>query len=109
MNGSFGSSGCFQGNDRPLSYLPEFVLKTESERDPSLRFIFVRSLEDFVAVLPVDCLLCLVQAIHIYLGLTALLSLCPHAFFVSPTCPTRALSTIALSFFLRRSSLILRL
>ena len=83
-----------------LSYLPEFVAKTESERDPLPRFLFVRSLEDFVAVLPEDRLLCLVRAIHIYLNLTASVSLCPHVFFVSPTCLIRASSTNALSFFL---------
>ena len=34
----------FQGNDMSLSYLPEFVAKTESEWDLLPHFLFVRSL-----------------------------------------------------------------
>ena len=92
-----------------LSYLPEFVGKMESEQDPLPHFLFVRSLEAFVAVRLEDRLLCPVRAIRIYLDLTASVSLCPHDLFVSPTCLTRALSKDALSFFLSKSSLILRL
>ena len=79
-----------------MSFFPEFVEKTESEWDPLPHFLFVRSLEDFVAVLREDRLGCPVPAIRFYLDLT-----------VSPAYPTRELSTNTLSFFLRRSSLIL--
>ena len=92
----------FQGNDMSLSYLPEFVAKTESERNPFPHFFLVRSLEDFVGDLPEDRLLCLVQAIRMHLDLTASVSPHPRALFVSPSCPTRALSKNALSFFLRK-------
>ena len=53
----------FQGNDISLSYLPEFVAKTESEHNPLPRLFFVRSLEDFVGDLPEDRLLSPVRAI----------------------------------------------
>ena len=66
------------------------------------RFFFVCSLEDFVGDLPEDRLLCPVRAIHIYLDLTVSVSPRPRSLFVSPSCPTRALSKNALSFFLRR-------
>ena len=92
-----------------LSSLPGFVVKAGSKWDPLPRFLFVRSLEAFVAILLKDRLLCPLRAIHIYLDLTASFSLCPHELFVSPTGPTRALSKNSLSFFLRESSLILRL
>ena len=92
-----------------LSHLPEFVVKTESEQDPLLRFLFVRSLEAFVAVLLEDRLLCPVRAIRIYLDLTASVSFCPHELFVPPIYPTRALLKTALSFFLCKPSLILHL
>ena len=59
-------------------------------------------MEDFVGDLPEDRLLCPVRAIHIDLDLTASVSPRPRSLFVSPSCPTRALSKNALSFFLRR-------
>ena len=40
----------FQGNDISLSYLPEFLAKTESERNLLPRFFVMRSLEDFVGI-----------------------------------------------------------
>ena len=90
----------FHGND--ISYLPEFVAKTESERNPLPRFFGVHSLEDFIGDLPDDCLLYPVRAIPIYLDLTASVSPRPRSLFVSLSCPTCALSKNALSFFLRR-------
>ena len=92
----------FQGNDISLSYLPEFVAKTESERNPLPCFFVARSLDYFVGDLPADCLLCPVRAIHIYLDLTASVSPRPRSLFVSPSCATRAMSKNALSFLLRR-------
>ena len=92
----------FQGKDLSLSYLPEFVAKAESERSPLPRFFVVKSLEDFVGDLPEDRLLCPVHTVHIYLERAASIAPRPRALFVSPSCPTRALSKNALSFFLRR-------
>ena len=47
-------------------------------------------------------LLCPVRAVRIYLDLTSSLSPRPRSLFVSPRCPSRSLSKIALSFFLRQ-------
>ena len=60
-------SVAFSGKDLSLSYLPEFVAKTELERHPLPRSFLVRSLEDFVGDLPEDRLLCPVQAVRVYL------------------------------------------
>ena len=54
-----------------LSYLPGFVTKASSERYPLPHFLFVRSLEAFVAILLEDRWLCPAWAIHIYLDLPA--------------------------------------
>ena len=75
-------------------------LRTESERNPLPRFFIVKSLEDFVGDLPEDCLLCPERVGRIYLERTASIAPRPCALFVSPSCPTRALSKNALSFFL---------
>ena len=66
-----------------LSYLPEFVAKTESERNPLPRFFIVKSLEDFVGDLPEDHLLCPARAVRIYLECTASIVPRPRALFVS--------------------------
>ena len=92
----------FQGKDLSLSYLPEFVAKTESERNPLPRFFIVKSLEDFVGDLPEDLLLCPARAVRIYLESTASIAPRSRALFVSPSCPMCALSKNALSFFLRK-------
>ena len=48
----------FKGPDLSLSYLPEFVVKAESERN-ALPFSFlVKSLMNFVGDLPEERLLC---------------------------------------------------
>ena len=76
----------FSGKDLSLSYLPEFVAKTESERSPLPRSFLVRSLEEFVGDLPEDRLLCPVRAVRVYLQCTEALRPCPRALFVSPSC-----------------------
>ena len=95
-------SVAFSGKDLLLSYLPEFVAKTESERNPLPRSFLVRSLEDFVGDLPEDRLLCPVRAVHVYLQCTEALRPRPRTLFVSPSCPSRALSKNALSYFIRQ-------
>ena len=52
--------------------------------------------------MPEDCFLCPVRAIHLYIDRTLSLSPRPHSLFVSPSNPSRSLSTNALLFFLRR-------
>ena len=60
----------FLGPDLSLSYLPEFVAKTESEQNPLPRSFLVKSLLEFVGELPEECLLCPVRAVRSYLDLT---------------------------------------
>ena len=95
-------SVAFCGKNLSLSYLPEFVAKTESGRNPLPRSFLVRSLEEFVGDLPEDHLLCPVRAVRAYLWVTKALR--PHlrALFVSPNCPSQSLSKNALSFFIQR-------
>ena len=91
----------FVGDDACLSYAPEFVAKSESLTRSIPRSFLVRSLSDFAAGLDDDLLLCPVRALRIYLDRT--LSLTPsrrRRLFVSPSCPTRAMSKNAVSFFL---------
>ena len=45
--------------------------------------------------------------LHLF-GSSSIFSLCPYELFVSPICPTHALSKNTVSFFLQESSLILR-
>ena len=91
----------FVGGVACLSYVPEFVAKSESLSRSIPRSFLVKSLSDFAAGLEDDLLLCPVRALCIYLDRT--LSLAPSRcrLFVSPSCPTFALSKNAVSFFLR--------
>ena len=91
-----------RGPDMSLSYLPEFVAKTESEKNPLPRLFLVRSLEEFVGGPPEECVLCPVRAVKIYLHVTSSVAPRPRSLLVSPHRPTRSLSKNALSFFLRR-------
>ena len=78
------------------------MAKTESEQNLLPRSFLVRSLEEFVGDLPDDRLLCPVRAVRVYLRVTEALRPRPRALFVSPSCPSGALSKNALSFFIRR-------
>ena len=60
--------------DISLSYLPEFVAKIESERNPLPCSFLVKSLEEFVGDLPEERLLCPVLAVRIYLSLNSSVS-----------------------------------
>ena len=64
----------FCGPDLSLSYLPEYVAKTESVRIPSPRSFLIKSLEDFVGDMPEERSLCLVHAVRVYLDRTSFLS-----------------------------------
>ena len=91
----------FRGGHACLSYVAEFVAKSESLSRSIPRSFLVKSLWDFAAGLEDDLLLCSVRALRIYLDRT--LSLAPNrrCLFVSPSCPTLALSKNVVSFFLR--------
>ena len=84
----------FVAGDACLSYIPQFVAKSESLTRSIPRSFLVKSLADFAAGLDNDLLLCPVRALRLYLPGR-------HRLFVSPRRPTRHLSKNALSFFLR--------
>ena len=90
----------FVGLDACLSYIPQFVAKSES-LTRSIPRSLVKSLSDFAAGLDDDLLLCLVRTLRIYLDRTRSLSPLRHRLFVSPRRPSRAMSKNAVSFFLR--------
>ena len=85
--------------DACVSYVPEFVAKTESLSNPSPRSFLVKSLSDFVAGLQEELLLCPVRALRIYLDRSVSFSPLPRRLFLSPRRPSRALSKNAISFF----------
>ena len=91
----------FVGGGACLSYVPEFVAKSESLSRSIPRSFLVKSLSDFAAGLDDDLLLCPVRALRIYLDWTLSLAPSRRRLFVSPSCPTRAMSKNAVSFFLR--------
>ena len=91
----------FVGLDACLSYVPQFVAKSESLTRSIPRSFLVKSLSDFAAGLDDDLLLCPVRALCIYLDRTRSLSLLRHRLFVSPRRPSRTMSKNAVSFFLR--------
>ena len=76
-----------RGPDLSLAYLPEFVAKTESERNPLPRSFLVQSLKEFVGDLPEKRLLCPVRAVRTYLGFTSTLSPRPQSVFILPPAP----------------------
>ena len=83
-----------------ISYVPEFLAKTESAVRPLPRSFSVPSLGDFVAGLTEDLLLCPVRALREYVSRTASFVNRPRRLFVSPRCPTRSMSMNAISYFL---------
>ena len=61
----------FSSSSAGLSYVPEFVAKTETATRPLPRSFEVHSLEDFTAGLPEDLLLCPVRSLSAYLARTS--------------------------------------
>ena len=91
----------FVGVDACLSYILQFVAKSESLTRSIPRSFLVKSLSDFAAGLDDDLLLCPVRALRFYLDRTISLSPLRHRLFVSPRRPSRSMSKNAVSFFLR--------
>ena len=91
----------FVGGDACLSYIPQFVAKSESLTRSIPRSFLVKSLSDFAAGLDDDLLLFPVRALRIYLDRTRPLAPIRHRLFVSPCRPSRAISKNTVSFFLR--------
>ena len=91
----------FSSSSAGLSYVPEFVAKTETATRPLPRTFEVKSLGDFAAGLPEELLLCLVQSLSAYVARTAQFVNMPRRLFVSPSCPSRAVSKNGISYMLR--------
>ena len=91
----------FSSSAAGLSYVPEFVAKTESALRPLPRSFEVPSLGDFAACMPEDLLLCPVRALSAYLDRTSGIVDRPRRLFVSSKCPSRAFSKNGISYMLR--------
>ena len=91
----------FVHGDACLSYVPQFVAKSESLTRSIPRSFLVKSLSDFAVDLDDDLLLYPVRALRIYLDRTASLAPPRHRLFVSPRRPSYSLLKNAVSFFLR--------
>ena len=90
----------FVAGDACLSYIPQFVAKSELLTRSIPRSFLVTSLADFAAGLDTDLLLCPVWALSLYLLRARSLSPCRHRLFVSPRRLSRTMSKNAVSFFL---------
>ena len=98
------ASVSFQNEDVLLSYLPEFVAKTETLKNPIPRSFLLKSLatkEEGAS--GKEPLLCPVRALKIYLQKSKALTHCPRSLFVSPRDLKRPISKNAISFFLRET------
>ena len=91
----------FVAGDACLSYIPQFVIKSESLTRSIPCSFLVKSLADFAAGLDTDLLLCPGRALRLYLLRARSLSPGRHRLFVSPRRPSHAMSRNAVSFFLR--------
>ena len=83
-----------------VSYVPEFLAKTETAVRSLPRSFSVQSLGDFAAGLPEDLLLCPVRSLREYVTRTSRFVSRPRRLFVSPHCPSRSMSKNAISYFL---------
>ena len=90
----------FVRSDACLSYVPQFVAKSESLTCSIPRSFLMKSLSDFAAGLDDDLLLCPVRALRIYLDRTRSVAPVRHRLFISPRRPSRTMSINAVSFFL---------
>ena len=91
----------FSSSAAGLSYVPEFVAKTETATRPLPRSFEVKSLGDFAAGLPEELLLYPVRSLSAYMARTLQLVNRPWRLFVSPRCPSRAMSKNGISNMLR--------
>ena len=91
----------FSSSAAGLSYVPEFVAKTETVTRPLPRSFEVQSLGDFAAGLPEDLLLCPVRSLSAYMTRTSNVVNRPRRLFVSSKCPSRAMSKNGISYMLR--------
>ena len=101
LSQAVSSRVAFASSDTCLSYIPEFLAKTECSSNPLPRSFVVKSLSDFAAGLTDDLLLCPVRALRRYLRRTSSIQSRPRCVFVSPRSPSRAMSKNGISYFLR--------
>ena len=90
-----------QGRNMVLTYLPDFVAKTETPGHPLPREFILSSLTEVVGRQDDERLLCPVRALRWYLERTRNPSR-PQHLFLSVKNPGRPLSKAAISFFLRQ-------
>ena len=90
----------FSSSSAGLSYVPEFLAKTEAVVRPLPRTFDIQSLGDFAAGLSEDLLLCPVRSLSAYVARTSQFVNRPRRLFVSPRCPSRAMGRNGISFFL---------
>ena len=91
----------FSSSSAGLAYVPEFLAKTETAVRPLPRTFAIQSLGDFAAGLQEDLLLCPVRSLSEYVARTSDFVNRPRRLFVSPRCPSRAMSRSGISYFLR--------
>ena len=90
----------FSSSAAGMSYVPEFVAKTESAFRPLPCSLEFPSLGDFAAGMPEDLLLCPVRALSAYLDRTSGIVNRPRRLFVSSKFPSRAMSKNGISYML---------
>ena len=76
----------FSSSSAGLSYVPEFLAKTETAVHPLPRTFVIQSLGDFAAGLQKDLVLCPVQSLSEYIASTSNFVNRPRRLFVSPRC-----------------------
>ena len=85
-----------------LSYLPEFIAKTETVEKPLPRSFLLKSLRKSVVDLGEELTLCPVRCLCEYLRRTKLVKGRPRNLFLSPRLLKRPMSKNGISFFLRK-------
>ena len=78
----------FSSSAAGVSYVPEFLAKTETAVRPLPCSFAIQFLGDFAAGLPDDLLLCPVRSLHAYVSRTSRVVNRPRRLFVSPRCPS---------------------
>ena len=91
----------FSSTGTTVSYVPEFLAKTESALRHLPRSFLVKSLSDFAKGLDDDLLLCPVRCLREYVRQTSGGVNRPRCLFVSPRNPSWVMSKNAISYFLR--------
>ena len=91
----------FSSSAAAVSYVPDFLAKTETAVHPLPHTLAIQSLSDFAAGLPDELLLCPVRTLSEYVARMSRFVNRPRRLFVSSRCPSRAMSKNGISFLLR--------